>query len=137
MEGGVAARPAVVDRARNRKVDDDTQARVHMVYADLGAAEIRDGVTSPVRTVIDCARRLLFAEALAVADSALRAGDVTQEELRSAASRVRGRGARQCRRVADAADARAAKPFESVLRALVLEFPGLSVVPQVPVLAWG
>lgn len=31
------------------------------------------------------------------------------------------------------ADGRAANPFESVLRAIVLEFPELSVEPQVPV----
>jgi len=35
--------------------------------------------------------------------------------------------------VAREADARAANPFESVLRAIVLEFSELEVVPQVPV----
>ena len=51
-------------------------------------------VTSPVRTVTDCARRLEFGPALAVADSALRHGDVTREELVEAAAVVRGKGCR-------------------------------------------
>ncbi len=38
-------------------------------------------MTSLTRTVVDCARRLPFAEALAIADSALRHGDVDAERL--------------------------------------------------------
>jgi very-short-patch-repair endonuclease len=115
---------------RNRKVDRVTQARVHVVYADIWPGDVVGGVTTPVRTVDDGARRLPFDEALAVADSALRAEDVTSDELVMAASGVRGRGATQCRRVATEADARAANPFESVLRAIVLECTSLKVAPQ-------
>ena len=61
------------------------------------------------------------------------AGDISEAELLRATSALRGRGATQARRVAREADGRAANPFESVLRAIVLEFPGLTVVPQVPV----
>ncbi len=122
---------------RKRKVDPDTRAVVHIVYADLMGDDVRSGVTSPLRTVIDCARRLPFDEALAIADSALRAGDVGKDDLLELAASVRGRGARQCRRVAAEATPEAANPFESVLRALVLEFPALAMVPQRPVSARG
>jgi hypothetical protein len=93
----------------------------------LAEDQVVDGVTTPSRTVIDCARLLPFDEALAIADSALRSGFVTREELTEAD--VRGAGALAVRRVVRHADPRAANPFESVLRALCLE-AGLSVEPQ-------
>jgi very-short-patch-repair endonuclease len=97
-------------------------------WADLSAEA--GLVTSPVRTVIDCARRLEFGPALAVADSALRHGDVTHEELVEAAAAIRGKGAARARRVAKHASGLAANPFESMLRAIAIEV-GLSVEPQV------
>jgi hypothetical protein len=99
-------------------------------WADL--ADEAATVTSPVRTVIDCARRLEFGPALAVADSARRHGDVTRTELIEAAAAVRGKGAAGARRVAEHASALAANPFESMLRAIAIE-EGLSVLPQVGV----
>ncbi len=45
----------------------------------------------------------------------------------------RAPGSSAARRVAAHADARAANPFESVLRAIVLESEALEVEPQVPV----
>ncbi|MCW2766609.1 MAG: hypothetical protein JWO11_2568 [Nocardioides sp.] len=122
---------------RKRHLDAERRAALNLAYADLTPEEIVDGVTSPLRTVLDCARRLPFDEALAVADSALRAGDVRKTELVAAAACVRGRGAAQCRRVAAEATAKAANPFESVLRALALEYPGLAMSPQRPVTARG
>lgn len=101
-----------------------------MVYADLGDGEVIGGITSPLRTVLDCAKRLPFDEALAVADSALRSRLVTAEELVRAAHAVRGRGRPQCLRVACCATPLAANPFESVLRSLLLEFPVFEVEPQ-------
>jgi very-short-patch-repair endonuclease len=118
---------------RNRKVDRTVQARLQIVYADLSDGEVVAGVTSRLRTAIDCARRLPFDEALSVADSALRAGDVTKDELVTAATEVRGPGATSCRRVAAEADGRAANPFESVLRAIAREVDELALVPQQPV----
>ena len=91
------SRPWVTVR-RKRHLDKDRRALVHVAYADLEEGDVRDGVTTPVRTVLDCARRLPFDEALAVADSALRSGLVAAEELNAGASRVRGRGAAACRR---------------------------------------
>lgn len=64
-------------------------------WADLGPGDVRHGVTTPVRTVLDCARTLPFDEALAVADSALRAQDVTRAELIEGAAALRGTGARR------------------------------------------
>ncbi len=96
----------------------------------LTAEERRRAVTSPLRTALDCARMLPFAEALAVADSALRSGSVGAEEFSLAAGRLRGHGAATARRVAAAADARAAGPFESVTRAICLDVEGLVVTPQ-------
>lgn len=109
------------------------QAPVHCRTRDLTAAERADHVTAPIRTVLDCARDLPLVEALAVADSALRCGDVGATELRTAAHRVRGPGSVRARKVAAAADARAANPFESALRAVHLGIPGLSLVPQVEI----
>jgi hypothetical protein len=47
--------------------------------------EIVAGVTGPLRTVVDCARVLPFDSALAVADSALRSGNVRRADLTRAA----------------------------------------------------
>jgi very-short-patch-repair endonuclease len=90
-------------------------------------------VTSPARTVIDCARALPFDEALSVADSALRSGVVTHEELRAAAVASPRTGRTAVDRVIAAADARAANPFESVLRAIAQSVPELRVEPQVQI----
>lgn len=103
---------------------------VRLAWSDLTAEERSAGLTSPVRTVLDCARVLAFDEALCVSDSALRAGDVSQEQLLAGAARLRGPGAGVARAVAKAADGRAANPLESVLRAIALDIPGVSMQPQ-------
>lgn len=88
-----------------------------------------DGVTEPLRTVLDCARRLPFREGLAVADSALRHG-VDPELLRARADALQGPGATNARLVIAHADARAGNPIESALRAIALGVTGLAVEPQ-------
>lgn len=122
---------------RGRRLSYGARGSRHVKYVDLGHHELATGVTSPVRTVIDCARFLPFDEALAVADSALRSLDVSRRALERAAEEVKGKGAAQARRVAAEADGRAANPFESVLRALVLESGVLKVEPQAAVVAGG
>ena len=117
---------------RKRHLRQAARAGIVPHWADLGPDDARYGVTRPLRTVLDCARRLPFDEALSVADSALRAGDVGAEELRSAASGLRGHGARAARRVVAHADPRSANPFESVLRALCIE-EGFELVPQLEI----
>lgn len=115
---------------RNRHLRPEGRAEGHPRWGSLTAAEVEAGVTDPVRTVLDCARVLPFDEALAVADSALRAGDVTRDALVATAAHLRGPGAPAARRVASLADGRAANPFESVLRAIALEVPELHLEPQ-------
>jgi very-short-patch-repair endonuclease len=105
----------------------DRRTDVRVVWMPVAEDDLAAGVTGHLKTVIDCARHLPFDEALAIADSALRAGDVTRAELD--AVRVRGAGAAAVRRVMTYADGRAANPFESVLRALCIE-AGLVVEPQ-------
>ncbi len=109
---------------------------VKLHWTPLTRTELSRGVTSPLRTVLDCARALPFDEALAVADSALRSGLVTPAELRDAASTARGPGSIAVRRVARHADGRAKNPLESVLRALTLA-AGLHLTPQFVVAAPG
>jgi very-short-patch-repair endonuclease len=101
---------------------------VALHYSALPARESQ--VTSPVRTIIDCARTLPFREALAIADSALRRALITKEELLEAASGTRGPGCRQVRRVATLSDALAANPLESALRASALDAGLTGLVPQ-------
>lgn len=113
---------------RGRKLAAPERAGVSVHWTNLADDQVHDGVTTPVRTVLDCARVLPFAEALVIADSALRHGHVTRDEL--AAIDVRGAGAAAVRRVLRHADGRAANPFESVLRALCIE-AGIEVEPQV------
>ncbi len=129
LHGWEVAYPATcpwVTVPRNVGVSDQDDCFVF--WADLSG---EDGlVTSPMRTVIDCARRLEFGPALAVADSALRHGDVAHVELVEAAAAIRGKGAARARRVAEYASPLAANPFESMLRAIALE-TSLSVQPQV------
>lgn len=121
---------------RNRRLREKQRVGIRPHHAELGPDEVRHGVTVPLRTVLDCARALPFDEALAVADSALPGRAVTKAELREAASRAAGPGARQVRRVAAHADASAANPFESVLRALCIE-EGFELAPQLELWAPG
>lgn len=121
---------------RDRSLGGPPPEDVVLHWAAYADGEVVHGVTSPVRTVLDCARHLPFPEALAVADSALRHGQVTREELIGAAVALRGPGSAGVRRVVALADGRAANPFESVLRALVTE-EGLDVLPQYAVKVCG
>jgi very-short-patch-repair endonuclease len=81
---------------------------------------VHEGVTSPLRTVLDCARTLEPAAALTVADSALRQWLIRAADLRAAAESVRGSGRRRALWVAEHADPRAESPLESALRAVLL-----------------
>ena len=104
---------------RGRKLSPAARADVAVHWANLAEDQVVGGITTPIRTIIDCARVLPFDEALAIADSALRHGAVTREELDEVD--VIGAGASAVRRVLRHANGRAANPFESVLRALCIE----------------
>ncbi len=114
-----------------RRVTADRRNGVTLHWRDLSPIDRAGPVTSPLRTVLDCARDLPFDEALAVADSALRSGRLSRDGLMTAAETAPSRGRQRCLRVARHADARAANPFESVLRALAHDVAGLDLVPQV------
>jgi hypothetical protein len=103
-----------------------TPARAEMAYAVLPPAD-RDGwATSRLRTVLDCAAELPFDEALAVADSALRHGHLCHGDLLAT---LRRDTPERVRRVLEHATPLAANPFESVLRAILVE-ADIDVVPQ-------
>jgi very-short-patch-repair endonuclease len=89
-----------------------------------------DRVTAPLQTVLDCARHLPFAEALAIADSAFRLKQVESAGFSDVAGECRGAGRAAVLRVAAAADARAESALESVLRARVIEAGFTGFVPQ-------
>lgn len=55
----VPDRPWVTVR-RKRRLEAETRATIHVAYADLADGEADNGVTTPLRTVLDCARRLPF-----------------------------------------------------------------------------
>jgi len=92
-------------------------------WADLAAHDVDHAVTTPVRTVLDCARTLPFREALVIADSALRTGQVSTQDLTSAAAALRGAGSARVRRVVTNADPRAESALESLLRGVLLARP--------------
>lgn len=117
---------------KGRKVSLDRRRGVRLHRAELLASQVVDGVTSQDQTLLQCLRQLPFDEALAIADSALRDG-FGQQALLAIGDLADGPGAPQVRRVAQAATARAANPFESVLRAIAMDVPGLSVQPQVEI----
>jgi len=123
----------IVTVPRRRKVDQARCSYVDVRHADLRADQVVDGYTDPVTTVIDCARSLPFDAALAVADSALRSGEVTRAELAAAAAASPRTGRAKTLRVAGAADGRAANPFESVVRGIADGVPRLVLEPQVQV----
>ncbi len=92
--------------------------------------EIHEDIcTAPLRTVLDCAATLPMDEAVSVADSALRHGDVDPDDLRTAALSLSSRIRRRVIRVVEFASGAAANPFESALRVRSAD-AGLTVRPQ-------
>lgn len=108
------------DRSRLQRAG----ARVHR--SDLSADErvVRDGltVTTPLRTVLDLCRSLPRAEAVAAADSALRRGLVSVEELTTALCRLApGPGRARVAAVLRLVDPQAGSVLESLCRVLLHE----------------
>ena len=129
---GPPARPHVTV-GRRRRLEPRQRRGVVLHWADLSPDEVSGLLTSKRRTLTDCLRSLPFDEGLTVADSALRHEDETDSGLLALARTVRGPGARAVRRVAALASGLAANPFESGLRAIAEQVPGLNVRPQVPI----
>jgi len=137
LHGWEVARPPaqpVVTVPRKRKLPAARAVGVDVRWGELAVDDVRDGVTTPARTLLDCGRALPWGEALAVWDSAARAG-VGGHELALVAAAARGPGSRGIRRLSLAATGLAANPFESVLRSIADDVPGLRVRPQVPLWA--
>jgi very-short-patch-repair endonuclease len=114
-------------KSRRTAVPDDARLR----YRDLAPDDVVDGVTSPVRTVLDCLRDLPLDEALAIGDSALRSGRVRWSSLRAGAGRLSGPGSRRVRDRLALLDARAANAFESACRAILVGAGFRGFRPQV------
>lgn len=121
-----ATRPCVVLPRSSRRPPGELECH----WQDLPESDVVDGVTGRVATVLACARWYDLATALSVADSALREGTVTRDQLLTAAAASPRTGRAQAVAVIEAADARAANPFESCLRAHALGIPGLHLEPQ-------
>lgn len=112
-----------------RRVPSERRSGIAVRWADLDPLDVTDGVLTPVATALDCVRRLPFDEALAVADSALRVG-VPRTNLLLAADRLPRTGRSRAIRAIEMADGRADNPFESVLRAALLDLPSFRFEPQ-------
>lgn len=93
-------------------------------------------VTNPARTCLDIARLHGFTEGLVAVDSALRAGLVSIEELKETrAAMARMKGPIPMTMAIKHACAGSESPYESLLRALIIEkIPAASVYPQFRVL---
>lgn len=118
--------------APGRKVPAAVRRTLDVRWRDVPAGHRDDGwVTDRVRTAMDCAVLLPPDEALTVLDSALREGMVDRDELALAAAALPRQHRTRVESLVGAADGRAANPFESVLRWIVADIPGLDVAPQV------
>lgn len=117
---------------KDRRVAETVRTSMQLIWTDLTDAQVEGLATDAPTTLEMCGRRLPFDEALSIADSALRDGYPRQALLDLAAT-AKGPGSARLRRVAALADARAANPFESVLRAIAQDVPGLDVEPQVEI----
>lgn len=118
-----------VSFARNRRLTTEQRAVVEVHRFTLGPDDVVDGVTSKEATLLACLRTLPDDEALAVADSAARAGDV--DVLRRVGKLAQGWGASRVRNLVARARGEAANPFESALRSIAETVPVLALEPQV------
>lgn len=127
----VPTRPQVAV-PRGRRVSAAGQRSIDVRWRAVPASDREDGwVTNRVRTALDCASLLPADEALAVLDAALREGMVDRDELLLAAAGLPPRYRTKAEARIRSASPHAANPFESVLRWIVTDIPGLDVEPQV------
>jgi very-short-patch-repair endonuclease len=106
---------------RPNAVRSNVPADIKLRYLDLTDADIVDGVMTAAATVAFCLRDLSLREALAVGDSALASGQVSDAQLAERVAKFRGP-----RRVIAAErlkmlDAKSANAFESACRAILIE----------------
>lgn len=115
---------------RGRNVTATRRRGVELHWGEVLPTELSAGVITPVHTVLRCAQLLPFDAAVAVADSALRAG-LSPTTLLLAAAKLPRTGRSRAIDVIEFADKRADNPFESVLRATLRGVPGTEFEPQV------
>lgn len=84
--------PQLVLSRRNARQGEPADFIADVHVADVPPCDRDRWATSPLRTVLDCARGLPFSDALCVADSALRHGAVTPERNSSRLLRTWVRG---------------------------------------------
>jgi hypothetical protein len=121
---GVPLHQVHVTRHPPARTDSDTRLRSHA--ARLPGEDVVTVGSTPVtgiaRTVVDLARTLPFAPALAVADAALRHAGIGRADLWTVVEALAGtRGTRAARRVVQAADGRSESVGESRSRAVLLQ----------------
>jgi very-short-patch-repair endonuclease len=127
----VATRPQVAVPL-GRKVGPTRRRSVDVRWRAVPPGDVEDGwVTTRVRTALDCASLLPGDEALAVLDSALREGMVGRDELLMAAAALPTLHRRRAESRIRLARPDSANPFESVLRWIIADIPGLNVDTQV------
>ena len=92
--------------------------------------------TNPARTCLEIARLHGFPDGLVATDSALRQHDVTTYDLHEELAKMRRtRGQATMRKVIEHAYGGSESPYESYLRALIIErFPQVNIEPQKPLL---
>jgi len=100
----------------------------------LSHHDVDEGVTKPLRTVLDCCLSLPFREALAVADGAAARAAGFANAFASAAAATSGPGRARRLRVAAELSPLAENPFESALRGTLLEAGLTGFTPQVEIL---
>lgn len=118
--------------SKHRVLSPAQVAGVVIHRSELGRDDVNGHVTTRERTLLDCLRNASRADALAVADSALRDG-LSRATLLGIARDARGPGSARVRELAELADGRAANGFESALRSIASTVPGLALVPQVTI----
>ncbi|HVW81315.1 MAG TPA: 16S rRNA (uracil(1498)-N(3))-methyltransferase [Mycobacteriales bacterium] len=107
--------------ARCREGGQGVELRQVALHADEVMTVGRWLVTTPVRTVFDCARWLSFDDGLVAVDAAAHAGLITIEELSAFVdSKRRARGLAQVRQILLLADPFAESPMETRLRLLLV-----------------
>ncbi|MCG7466927.1 endonuclease domain-containing protein [Corynebacterium sp. ACRPE] len=92
--------------------------------------------TNPARTCLEIARLHGFSDGLVATDSALGQHDVTTYDLREELAKMqRTKGQAAMRKVIEHAYGGSESPYESYLRALIIErFPQVKIEPQKPLL---
>lgn len=135
----VPLRRVHITRHPPARSDEGARLRSHVARLPAGdVVAVEDVlVTSPARTVVDLARELPFAPALAIADAALFGRLTTVDQLRTVLEEAGGtRGARAARRVVKAADGRSESVGESRSRAIMMQLglptPDLQVEVRTP-----